>query len=41
MTKLSKKLAIWISLVLLLGYIISISINSMYIDRFYLHEKKI
>ncbi|WP_242825870.1 sensor histidine kinase [Metaclostridioides mangenotii] len=40
MTKLSKKLAIWISLVVLLGYIISISINSMYIDRFYLHEKK-
>lgn len=38
MTKLSKKLAIWISLVVLLGYVISISINNLYIDKFYLHR---
>lgn len=40
MTKLSKKLALSVSFVVILGYILSIIINNIYIDKFYLSEKK-
>lgn len=40
MTKLNKKLSISISIVVVVVYIISIIINSMFIHRYYLHEKK-
>ncbi|KAK2324250.1 histidine kinase, partial [Clostridioides difficile] len=40
MTKLNKKLSISISIVVVVVYIISIIINSMFIHRYYLHEKR-
>ncbi|MCC0653958.1 sensor histidine kinase [Clostridioides sp. ES-S-0001-03] len=40
MTKLNKKLSISISIVVVVVYIISIAINSMFIHRYYLHEKR-
>ncbi|MCE0696497.1 hypothetical protein LWE99_15345 [Clostridioides difficile] len=39
MTKLNKKLSISISIVVVVVYIVSITINSMFIHRYYLHEK--
>ncbi len=40
MTKLNKKLSISISIVVVVVYIMSITINSMFIHRYYLHEKR-
>lgn len=40
MTKLNKKLSISISIVVVAVYIMSITINSMFIHRYYLHEKR-
>ncbi|MBY2476562.1 HAMP domain-containing histidine kinase [Clostridioides difficile] len=40
MTKLNKKLSISISIVVVAVYILSITINSMFIHRYYLHEKR-
>ncbi|MFF1067852.1 hypothetical protein [Clostridioides difficile] len=40
MTKLNKKLSISISIVVVVVYIVSITINSMFIHRYYLHEKR-
>lgn len=40
MTKLNKKLAISISIVVILVSLISLSINNIFIDKYYLHEKK-
>lgn len=40
MTKLNKKLSISISIVVIVVYVISIAINSMFIHRYYLHEKR-
>lgn len=40
MTKLNKKLSISISIVVVVVYVMSITINSMFIHRYYLHEKR-
>ncbi|CEO21863.1 sensor histidine kinase [Paraclostridium sordellii] len=40
MTKLNKKLAISISMVVILVSIISLALNNIFIDKYYLHEKK-
>lgn len=40
MTKLNKKLSISISIVVVVVYVMSIAINSMFIHRYYLHEKR-
>ena len=40
MTKLNKKLAISISLVVVIVSIISLTINNIFIHKYYLHEKK-
>ncbi|HGM3507534.1 TPA: ATP-binding protein [Clostridioides difficile] len=40
MTKLNKKLSVSISIVVVVVYIMSITINSMFIHRYYLHEKR-
>ncbi|MFR4163125.1 MAG: hypothetical protein ACLT0R_10965 [Paraclostridium sordellii] len=40
MTKLNKKLAISISMVVILVSIIFLALNNIFIDKYYLHEKK-
>ncbi|RDY29354.1 sensor histidine kinase [Romboutsia weinsteinii] len=40
MTKLNKKLSISISIIVILVFIISFAINSQFVHRYYLHEKK-
>lgn len=40
MTKLNKKLSISISMVVILVSIISLALNNIFIDKYYLHEKK-
>ncbi|MDR1774054.1 MAG: HAMP domain-containing histidine kinase [Clostridioides sp.] len=39
-TKLSKKIFFTVSSVIILGYIISMLVNTIYVDKFYLHQKR-